>query len=174
MEAIEFGEPECNVREALERARADFENKTIGGSTSRQHKDEDARMRSRYVIHQAQIEVEKKLEEQWKTEQAKKREVEAIRLQNAAAASSSALHLDIDAARKLDEKKKDTERAKFQAVAQRVEYDQFEQMVAGASLHAMKTSNTSGKVRSTLAKESRQAFVPALHKYGSRPGFPSC
>lgn len=46
---------------------------------------------------------------------------------------------EIAAAKWHDKSKADIERSKFLAVAQRVEYDQFEQMVAGASLNAMKT-----------------------------------
>jgi hypothetical protein len=81
--------------------------------------------------------------------QAKKKMVEAMRLEKAATSitTSDALRGEIDAAKAADEKKRDTERAKFQAVAQRVEYEQFEQMVAGASLTAVKTTSAGKKVR---------------------------
>ena len=157
------GEGGSGVEEALARAKQDLARQREGKELSSQEREEDAREKSEYVIHRAQLEVERGLENHWHEEQAKKKQVEALRIERAAAnVTSSALEGEIAAAKWHDKSKADIERSKFQAVAQRVEYDQFEQMVAGASLNAMKTRSNSNEAGIIVAGGSGGAVEGGL------------
>lgn len=132
---------------------------------SRHQQEEDSRKASKYVTQRAAAELEEEMNDQWLRTQHKKREIAARAVEGAVHVTNQMLFEEIRQAKVEDEHKADTERAKFQAVRQGVDYDQFEQNVKGASLKPTRTKAPGGNHGpGVLLHGGSGASVPGLAK----------
>jgi hypothetical protein len=124
---------------ALKEAEADAASLVAGGEVSRYKREEDGRKTSKFVTHRAAAELEEEMDAQFARTQQKLRAVASRTVEQSVHMTNEMLFEEIRHAKAEDQHKEDTERAKFQAVRQGVDYDQFEQNVKGASLKATRT-----------------------------------
>ena len=163
-EARQMAPDDAAVMGALAEAEADLAAQGRGGTVSRDVVPEDARRTSQYVTQRAAAELEGEMLVQWEATQAKRKE-QATKAAQAAAErlTNEQLLSEIAEAKAADQHKKDTEAAKFQAVRQGVDYDQFEQNVKGASLKPTRTKAAgSGSGPGVLLHGGSGSTVPAL------------
>ncbi|EKX38699.1 hypothetical protein GUITHDRAFT_96904 [Guillardia theta CCMP2712] len=161
-EALQLA-PDEDVRKDLEETKENAEKKKKGEAVSYERVVPDARKESRFLHHRIAAEVEEELQAQWKRSERRRKERESREMERSAAISNEKLAAELARAKEEEEHKKDTERAKFQAVAQRVEFEQFEQNVKGASLKPQRTK-TDGKEHGIILTPGSSAAVPGLAK----------
>lgn len=152
------------VLAALKEAEADAASQARGEGVSRDRKEEDTRKSSKYVTQRAAAELEEQMGVQWERTQQKKKDIAARAVQGAKDISNQMLYEEIRKAKAEDQHKEDTERAKFQAVRQGVEYDQFEQNVKGASLKPTRTKAGGNHGPGVLLHGGSGEAVPGLAK----------
>ena len=149
---------------ALREAEADAARQARGEELSRHRIEEDARKASKYVTQRAAAELEETMGHQWERTEQKKKEIAARAVEGAKHITNQMLYEEICKAKAEDQHKEDTERAKFQAVRQGVEYDQFEQNVKGASLKPTRTKAGGNHGPGVLLHGGSGEAVPGLAK----------
>ena len=152
------------VQVALKEAEADAASQERGEEVSRNRKEEDVRKNSKYVTQRTAAELEEKMGHQWERTEQKKKELAARAVEGAKDITNQMLYEEIRRAKAEDQHKEDTERAKFQAVRQGVEYDQFEQNVKGASLKPTRTKAGGNHGPGVLLHGQSGDAVPGLAK----------
>jgi len=116
------------------------------------------------VTQRSAAQLEEEMELQFQRTEAKKKMVASKSVESAVHITNQMLWEEIRNAKAEDQHKCDTEAAKFQAVRQGVDYDQFEQNVKGASLKPTRTKGGGNHGPGVLLHGGSGNAVPGLAK----------